>query len=328
MRNSNLLPVNANGRGAVAVGRVLRDSAAEMSHADASARRLLCGRYSPSRRRMDWMMALQLARRGRSEMMAGGASCAPSRWSLPALATDDAQQLLIVRRPPSMNAVRNSRNCADFVRRLARRKADLCRCRWQATSCCACRSRSRPQTAFHAAGRQGYAVSATFFMISIVSWFWSAGDVDVGVDRAPARAARGRPRCASSWTARRASTAPRSRSRIKAATRGRDGADNSGRPAPVPSAGFAPKSVRPLEPQIFALQIKSPYLQGNIPAPGRPAAMTCLRLRVAEQAQDAHGLPADGARWSGAAASFCRALRRSRSRRPSGYRGVSSLMKA
>ena len=89
-----------------------------------------------------------------TEMIAGGASLAPRRWSLPELAM--AARSRPARRCTARRvAVRKTRNCRLLCgvapgssRLLARRSRT-------ATSCSACRCRSRPRTASRAAGRPG-----------------------------------------------------------------------------------------------------------------------------------------------------------------------------
>ena len=85
IRNSNLLPVKANGRGSVSVGRVLRELRKGVN-AD-SEDFLLLGVRRACRSRQP-----RGSRRGRCrwniETIAGGASLAPRRWSLAADATE------------------------------------------------------------------------------------------------------------------------------------------------------------------------------------------------------------------------------------------------
>ena len=118
MRNSNLLPVKANGRGAVAVGRILRNGR-QRGYADDPSWSWLISGVVRIRLTIASRMACSSSPMN-METMAGGASFAPKRWSLPADATEHAQQVLIF-----VHSLDNRSQEQQELRVFARRPAGL-----------------------------------------------------------------------------------------------------------------------------------------------------------------------------------------------------------
>ena len=92
MRNSNLLPVKAN-------GEVRLRSVVSLGKRGSTCTPIFMQRlFLADRRQSPFSMASRMSVSSsprNMETMAGGASLAPRRWSFPALATRDAQQILI-----------------------------------------------------------------------------------------------------------------------------------------------------------------------------------------------------------------------------------------
>ena len=83
MRNSNLLPVNANGL--VRLRSVVsRSKLGSTSTPKSSCSRSVCAAFSPL---ANASMIEESSSPKKMEIIAGGASCAPRRWSFPQLAT-------------------------------------------------------------------------------------------------------------------------------------------------------------------------------------------------------------------------------------------------
>ena len=202
-------------------------------------------------------------------MMAGGASCAPSRWSLPAKATVAAQQLLIL-----VHALDEGGQEQQELGVLAGGLAGL-------EEVLAGIGGQRPVVVLAGAvdAREGLFVQQAHQVVALGHLLHHlhgqlvlvAGGVGVGIDGGHLVLGRGPPRCAWSWRARPASRAPRP----GPSYRPRPGGGwrrSSGRPAPGPWGGLAPKSVRPHRRRSSRLQIVRPGRSGSTPAPRPPGA--------------------------------------------------------
>ena len=115
-------------------------------------------------------------------MMAGGASLAPRRWSLPALAPQAAQQVG-VRVHRLHERAEEQQELRVLVRRRRPARAGSCRRRWPGDQLLCLPEPLTPAKGFSCSRQTRPCRSATFFIISITSWLWSGGDVRRREDR-------------------------------------------------------------------------------------------------------------------------------------------------
>ena len=167
IRNSNLLPVKA--RGEVRFRSVVSWGMWGSMSTPMDRVFLLWSTYS-----VPWMMASTMAVSSsprKMERMAGGASWAPRRWSLPGLATVQRSSSWYSS-TPLMKAVRKRRNRAFWLgvepglKRL--RPVSVLR---DQLSCLP--EPLTPAKGFSWSRHTILCRPATFFMISMVSWLWS-----------------------------------------------------------------------------------------------------------------------------------------------------------